>query len=167
MEVWKDIKGYEGKYQVSSLGNVKSLNYHREGREKELTQCVDTDGYMVVLLYKDGRKKTCKVHRLVAEAFLSNDNGLPSINHKDENKRNNSVDNLEFCTVGYNNRYSKEVPVLQCDLSGNVIREWNSIKAASDELSLKRSNIGACCRRYGKNKSAGGYTWRYKEMTVI
>lgn len=161
MEVWKDVVGYEGKYQVSDLGNVKSLNYHREGREKLLTQCKDSDGYLVVLLYKNGRKKTCKVHRLVAEAFLCNESGLPSINHIDENKQNNTVSNLEYCSVGYNNRYSKEIPVEQCDLSGNVIRVWNSIKEASDSLNIKSSNIGACCRKYRRNKTAGGYVWRY------
>jgi len=161
MEIWKDIKGYEGKYQVSNQGRVKSLNYHRERREKLLTACEDSDGYLVVLLYWNGKKKTCKVHRLVAEAFLSNDQCLPSINHKDENKQNNSVSNLEYCTVGYNNRYSKDVPVVQCDISGNVIREWNSIREASNRLNLKGSNISACCRRYGRNKTAGGYVWRY------
>lgn len=161
MEVWKDIKGYEGKYQVSQLGNVKSLNYHREGVEKQLNPYRDSDGYLVVLLYKDGRRKNCFVHRLVAEAFLDNIEGFPVINHKDENKANNHASNLEFCTVGYNNRYSKVTPVEQCDLSGNVIKRWNSIKEAGDNLDIKASNIGACCSKYGRHKTAGGFVWRY------
>lgn len=161
MEIWKDVKGYEGKYQVSQLGNVKSLNYHREGKERILSKCKDKDGYSVVLLYKNGQKKTCKVHRLVAEAFLRTEDNTLVINHKDEDKQNNKADNLEFCTVGYNNRYSKTVQVEQCDLNGNVISRWESIKEAADSLNLKASNIGACCRKYGRNKTAGGYVWRY------
>jgi hypothetical protein len=161
MEVWKDIPDYEGKYQVSSLGNVKSLNYHREHKEKLLTLCEDSYGYLTVLLYKDGKRKACAVHRLVASAFLDNTTSYPSINHKDENKHNNCVDNLEYCSVGYNNRYSKEIPVLQCDRDGNVIKRWNSIKEAGEETNIKPTNIGACCRGYGRVKTAGGYVWRY------
>lgn len=161
MEIWKDIKGYDGKYQVSNLGNVKSMNYHRERKEKLLAPVEDAYGYLVVLLYKDGKKKNHKVHQLVAEAFLSNDDGSPSINHKDENKKNNCVTNLEFCSVGYNNRYSKAVPVVQCDRDGKAIRVWESIKAASEGTKAKESNIGACCRGYGRVKTAGGYVWRY------
>lgn len=159
MEVWKDIKGYEGRYQVSNMGRVKSLNYHRERKEKLLNPSEDSYGYLIVLLYKDGKRKLAKVHRLVAETFLNNPDNLPSINHKDENKKNNCANNLEYCSIGYNNRYSKEVPVVQCDRSGNIIRAWHSIKEASEGTTAKRSNIGACCR--GEVKSAGGYVWHY------
>lgn len=161
MEVWKDIEGYEGKYQVSNFGNVKSLNYHRGNEERLLVPCEDSYGYLHVLLYKNGKRKTCKVHRLVADTFLNNDMCLPSINHKDENKHNNAAENLEFCSVEYNNKYSKEVQVLQCDLFGNVIRNWNSVKEASVSTRIKSTNIVACCRGRGRVKTAGGYVWRY------
>lgn len=162
MEIWKDIVGYEGRYQVSNQGNVKSLCYHRGSEEKVLVPSEDTDGYLHVLLYKKGKRKTCKIHRLVAEAFLNNSEELPSINHKDEDKHNNAVENLEYCTVGYNNRYSKSVPVLQCDRKGNVLREWGSMKEAADHLNLKLTNISACCREAGRVKTAGGFMWMYR-----
>jgi len=161
MEVWKDVAGYEGIYQVSDLGNVKSLNYHRERREKLLHPSEDKNGYLIVLLYKNGKRKLRKVHQLVAEAFLTNEGNLPSINHKDENKRNNRASNLEYCSVGYNNRYSKEVAVVQCGRDGNAIRVWPSIEAAAEGIKVKATNISACCRGYGRNKTAGGYIWRY------
>lgn len=161
MEAWKDISGYEGRYQVSNKGNVKSLRYHRGTQEKLLVPGEDSDGYLHVLLYKDGKRRTCKIHRLVADAFIGNSDNLPSINHKDENKHNNTVENLEYCSVGYNNLYSKAVPVLQCDLAGNVIREWASMKSASEALKIKLTNICACCRKYGRVKTAGGFIWKY------
>lgn len=163
MEIWKDIKGYEGKYQVSNYGNVKSMNYHRERKEKILSLCHDPSGYPFVLLYKNGKRKQCAVHRLVADAFLNNENGLPCINHKDENKQNNHASNLEFCTVAYNNRYSKDTPVAQCDLEGNPVKVWGSIREASETLKVGATNISACCRKYGRNKTAGGFIWRYAE----
>ena len=161
MEIWKDIKGYEGKYQASDLGNIRSLNYHRENKLKLLTQCKDKDGYKVVLLYNNGRRKQFRVHRIIAETFLNNDDMLPCINHKDENKANNNVSNLEYCTTEYNNQYSKSRALEQCDLNGNVVRVWCSVREASDNTGAKEANISACCRGYGRHKTAGGYKWRY------
>ena len=103
-EIWKDIPGYEGKYEVSNLGNVRSLNYNRSGEPKLLKQG-NVNGYKVVILYKDGKKKTCNVHRLVAMTFIPNPDNLPIVNHKDEDKSNNNVNNLEWCTYKYNNTY--------------------------------------------------------------
>lgn len=116
MEVWKDVKDYEGLYQVSNLGNVKSLeryahtsntryNKHRLLRERILKPGKNKDGYSVVVLRKDCKGKSYYIHRLVAEAFLPNPHNLPEINHKDENKENNHVDNLEWCTHIYNGNY--------------------------------------------------------------
>ena len=113
MEEWKDIKGYEGIYQVSSYGRVRSLDriVERKGKGdffikgRVLTQSDDTNGYMKVSLTKHDQKRTFKVHRLVAIHFLDNPNNLPCVNHKDENKLNNNVDNLEWCTKAYNNSY--------------------------------------------------------------
>ena len=105
MEEWRDIKGYEGKYQVSNLGRVKSLNYHRENREEILSNVPDKYGYLIVSLCKNGKELAFKIHRLVALHFIENPNNYPQINHKDENKQNNRADNLEWCTAKYNNNY--------------------------------------------------------------
>ena len=98
-EIWKPVNGYEGLYEVSSLGRVKSLWY---GREKILKPQDNGKGYLFVNLYKDGKVKHLLVHKLVAEAFIPNPFGFTEINHLDENKTNNVVDNLEFCSRRYN-----------------------------------------------------------------
>lgn len=105
MEEWKPIVCYEEKYQISNYGQVKSLNYRGSGKDKILKLQKDTYGYSKVILYKNGKAKTRMVHRLVAEAFIPNPNNLPQINHKDEDKSNNCVDNLEWCSAKYNNSY--------------------------------------------------------------
>lgn len=113
VEIWKDIKGYEGLYQVSTCGRIKSLarmvpfsNIHTSGyrqlKEKILKGGITKDGYNVVTLRKDNIGKIYSIHRLVAETFIPNPNNLPEVNHKDENKVNNHVDNLEWCTHQYN-----------------------------------------------------------------
>lgn len=103
-EVYKDIEGYEGLYQVSNLGNVKSLNYSKTKKENVLKPGI-RNGYLKVDLCKNKTKKTYSVHRLVAKAFIENTNNLPMINHKDECKTNNVVENLEWCTHKYNCNY--------------------------------------------------------------
>ena len=112
IEEWRDIKGYEGIYQVSNLGNVCSLDrvikhypkdYFQEG--KVLSPALSRNGYPMVILVNHNKRKTRNVHRLVAEAFIPNPNNLPQVNHKDENKTNNCVDNLEWCTQKYNLNY--------------------------------------------------------------
>ena len=101
MEKWKHIAGYEGLYLVSNLGRVRNA-------EKVLKPTLNSKGYERVGLHKNGRLKTVYVHRLVAEAFVPNPEKLPQVNHKDENKRNNHADNLEWCTPLYNNTYGKK-----------------------------------------------------------
>lgn len=103
-EIWKDIEGYEGLYQVSDLGNVRSLKFSGGNKVKLLKQNTN-QGYKQVTLCKNGKMKTCKVHRLVAMAFISNPNNYKEVNHKDENPSNNDVSNLEWCTSEYNNNY--------------------------------------------------------------
>ena len=112
-EIWKDIKGYEGKYQVSNLGRVKSLQrwsgtkYY--DREKILSSCINKhNGYAYVYLMKNNKAKNVRVHRLVAEAFIDNPNNFPEVNHIDCNRANNNVNNLEWCTRSYNIKYSFE-----------------------------------------------------------
>lgn len=186
-EVWKDIPNYEGLYQVSNFGNVKSLNYKRSGKEKILKPRKNKLGYMFVDLYKNNKPKTFLVHRLVANVFLKNNNNLPCVNHKDENKDNNHIDNLEFCTykenINYgtrNERASKKlkdkpkseehkqklskansIPIIQLDLQKKFICKWESATQASKELNINQSSISGCCR--GKRKTCGGFIWKYKE----
>ena len=106
MEEWRDIKGYEGRYQVSNLGRVRSLrDNHGNYREKIRATILNKEGYNYISLYKEGKIKMCLVHRLVAEAFIDNPNNYKEVNHKDENKQNNSVSNLEWCTAEYNCNY--------------------------------------------------------------
>ena len=106
-EIWKDIKGYEGLYQVSNLGRVKSLkNSSGKSRERIKTLRVSNRGYYLVNLCKNRYYETKSVHRLVAEAFIPNPENLPVINHKDENQLNNNFDNLEWCSQKYNLNYS-------------------------------------------------------------
>lgn len=182
-EIWKDVEGYEGLYQVSNLGNVRGLDRVRRNGKSHSQQCFQKGkllkpaiqksvGYKFVVLSKQGKTKGFRVHRLVAKAFIPNPNNYPCINHKDENKTNNSVENLEWCTVRYNNMYgtkglktsiANSKKVNQYDLDGNLIKKWNSILSAEKNLEINRAsvNISACCKN--KIKTAYGYKWEYGE----
>lgn len=115
MIVWRDIKGYEGRYQVSNYGDIKRLSYSYvdtwgSGRHRDIPEMIvpthsSKCGYKMIDLRMNGKRKRVYVHRLVAQAFIPNPNNLPQVNHKDENKLNNFVDNLEWCTHTYNQRY--------------------------------------------------------------
>ena len=151
MEIWKDCKGYEGSYQVSNLGRIWSIKGQRY-----LKGCEDKDGYLRVnLTAKNGKVKTERIHRLVAIAFIPNPLGLPVVNHKDENKQNNAVDNLEWCSVRYNNIYSKGKPIICVELN----RVFDCSQSAMRELGICGRSIRQCCK--GQGKTAGGYHWRY------
>ena len=104
-EIWKNIEGYEGKYQVSNLGRVKSMI----GQEKVLHPKKHRNGHLQIGLHKDKKRKTMYIHRLVAQAFIPKPDNLPCVNHKDENPNNNNVDNLEWCTQKYNCNYGTRV----------------------------------------------------------
>lgn len=136
MEFWKDIKGYEGLYQVSNYGRVKSLGNEASRKEKIRKVKYDRNGYPVIILHKNGEKKFFLTHRLVAEAFMPNPDNLPEINHKDECKTNNFVENLEWCNRYYNVTY------------GNIIVKANIARKKTRFFKL----VAACCRGLQKVK---------------
>ena len=181
-EIWKDIKDYEGLYQVSNLSRVRSLErwemlkngYSRSRKGRILKTHIDKYGYERVMLYKDGKQKLKQVHRLVAEAFIPNPDNLPCVNHKDENPLNNVVSNLEWCTYKYNINYGTAIErrsekmtngklskkVFQYDLEGNFIREWESVHEAGRN-GFNQAHIIDCCK--GKYKQHKGFIWTYKK----
>lgn len=162
-EIWKDVKGYEGHYQVSNKGNVKSIK-----NGTIMIPSITKFGYKRLSLCKNGIVKNKVIHRLVAEAFVENPNNYDIVNHKDENKLNNFANNLEWCDRKYNTNYGtciarrskrKQRAVNQYDLNMNFIRRYESIKEASNGNYSLYTHIGECCK--GKHFSIGGYIWRY------
>lgn len=169
-EIWKDIEGYEGLYQVSNLGRVKSLyrrmydinnkknTYYK--REKIL-KSYNNRGYKMVKLTKGEKSECVYVHRLVCCAFkkLNLKNKETKINHIDEKKENNYVNNLEICSQKYNVRHSiKKNKIVQIK-NGKIIKVWDYLYLIKEELGFNKSNICSCCK--GKRKTAYGYIWRY------
>ena len=161
MEEWRDIKGYEGKYMVSNLGRVKSLNYRRTGKEKIMKVYPDKDSYLYVELCKDGKGKWYRINRLVAQAFLENPDNLPEVNHKDKIRTNNNVENLEWCTTQYNVEYSKAKAVIGINKVSGLIVEFPSAREAERCTGINNGNITKCCK--GKVNSAGGHIWFYAD----
>ena len=152
-ESWKDIEGYE-LYKVSNYGRVKSLKF---GKEKILKPRKNTKGYFQVQLWKDGKEKNYFVHRLVAITFIPNTENKPEVNHKDENKENNCVWNLEWCDRQYNIEYSFGKKIL-CVETNTV---YPSAMEAQRQTGIYNSNIIACCK--GRYKTTGGYKWKYAD----
>lgn len=177
MEIWKDIKGYEGLYQVSNYGRVRSLNYNRTFKCVILKQN-NVRGYKQVGLHKNGNLKNFFVHRLVATAFIPNPENLQEVNHKDENPQNNNVENLEWCDRRYNINYlnrNKKVSdkntngilskvVLQFTKDGRLVREWPSANECC-RSGFSKGHISKCCR--GERKTHKGFIWKYKRGCVI
>ena len=166
METWKSIAGYEGIYEVSDLGRIKSLKH---GNERILKPGKQTCGYLQVCLRKDGHTKRLFVHRLVADAFIQNPNNLETVNHKDEVKTNNVASNLEWMSQKDNLNYgthnkrmaealSKQVQMLDKS-TDELLATFPSTMEAERVTGINHSNICSCCN--GKIKSAGGYKWRY------
>ena len=190
-ELWKDVTGYEGLYQVSNLGRVRSLDHEsktvRNGitfiipkKGKVLSPLTRQHGYLAVMLYgRGGHKrgfKTASIHRLVAEAFIENPNGYDEVNHLDECKTNNCVDNLEWCDRKYNTNYGtaqqrrterainnpqRSKRVAQMDMQGNVLREFPSLSEVRRQLGYSPANISNCCNHHPNYSHAYGYKWEY------
>lgn len=165
-EIWKDIKGYEGLYQVSNLGRVKSL------RSKKLLKLSERNGYLRTALTVGYNSKHFSVHRLVAECFVPNTYNLPQVNHKDGVKTNNNMLNLEWCTNQENSRHAwknnlcnnrlrKNRRILQIDKDGNVLKVWDRFSEIQEVMNIQKKNICSCC--HGKRKNAGGYAWKFQK----
>ena len=139
-EIWKDIEGYEGLYQISNYGRVKSLNYAKQGKEKILKDRISNSGYKRVNLSKSGERKTYYVHRLVAETFIPNPNGYSEVNHKDEDKSNNNIDNLEWCTSKYNSNYGTRNERQSEKMKGRKLTEEHKNKISEGNKGKKSIN---------------------------
>lgn len=163
-EIWKDVVGYENLYKVSNLGNVMSF----WGKTPHLIKPFQNQkGYLYVDLRFFNKRKTVSIHRLVAKAFIPNPNNLPQINHIDEDKTNNRVENLEWCTLKYNVLYGTGIerrskPILQFDKNGNFINEYPSASDAARKTGIDGGHIGDVCKGKVNYNTAGGYIWKYK-----
>lgn len=184
MEKWKHIDGYENLYKVSNFGNVISMNYNHTGKVRKLA-FGNANGYDRVVLCRNGLKQTYSIHRLVASAFIENINNKPTVNHIDENKSNNRVENLEWATyseninhgsrnerVVQNTDYSQKKyntdyriigdkhckKIIQCDMDGNEIKVWRSATDIKRDVGYDNSDIGKACRN---NKPYRNYIWKY------
>ena len=172
-EYWKDIKGFEGLYKVSTWGRVKSLKYNRE---KILKPSKDKDGYLHVVLYKNGKIKGYKIHRLVIETFMGKtlDKDYYFVNHIDEDKTNNKLENLQYCTHKYNINYgthnermgkAHSKSVIGINKINGYITEFSSLSEAERFTGINQGNITKCCQ--GKLKSAGNYRWFYANSEEV
>ena len=191
-EIWKDIKGYEGYYQISNRGRVKSLarkvkyqNTTRELKEKIKSTFISSNGYERVELSKDNSNKKYNIHRLVADAFIPKIENKEFVNHINGIKTDNRVENLEWCSQSENelhayrtglaknsekqrkavSEYAKEnrvKPIIQLGIDGSFIKEWKSAVKASEILKIGNKTISNCVT--GRSKTAGGYKWVTKEQ---
>ena len=174
-ENWKDVLGYEGLYQASNLGRIRSLNYNREGKIKILKPVKAKNGYLRVNLYKDGKLKHYSVHRLVWEAFNGKIPEGYEINHINEIKTDNRLENLNLMTPKQNvnwgtrnqrvgekqrNDSNRSKPVLQFTLEWKFVREWPSTKECGRN-GFNQGHVAECCR--GELKTYKGYKWMYAD----
>lgn len=175
-EIWKPIKGYEGLYQVSDQGRVKSLErkncFGRTVKERILKPYDKGYGYLSVDLFIDGKRKQHQVHRLVCEAFHENPENKPQVNHKNEIKADNRACNLEWCTRRENCNFgtrnarigeavvkAQSQPIGQFSLDGELIKVWQSTHEAERQTGFNQGNISKVAN--GKRKTASGFIWKY------
>ena len=171
MEIWKTVVidgvAYEN-YEVSNKGKIRSLSYKGTGKIKELTGAKDKDGYLMVCLCKGEKQKVCSIHRIVAFTFIENDDETKTqVNHIDEDKTNNSVENLEWCNAKYNINYgtrtermakSKSKKIIGKSLTENKVIIFNKLTQAQN-FGFDASTISKCCK--GKQRQHKGYVWSY------
>lgn len=175
MEIWKNlpIEGFEH-YQVSNLGNVRNTSYKGTGTIRTMHPCLNKEGYPTATLTSaDGEQVVRRVHRLVALAFIPNSDNLPMVNHKDETRDNNRVENLEWCDCTYNNNYGTRnervsksklntncKAVCQCDMNGNVIKVWECMNELNRQFGYDVGLISKRCA--GRGNTAYGFKWKYE-----
>lgn len=173
-ELWRDIPSFEGYYEASTLGRVRSVdryvNYKNSGlalrKGKILSPKTSNKGYLETTLMKEGKYYYRRIHQLIALTFLPNPNGYKSINHINEIKTDNRVSNLEWCT----DRYNKEVytqsrtTVFQYTLQGKLVKIWHSITRAAESIGMDKTGIQHCCDGR-KLKTFGGYIWSYNSLS--
>lgn len=174
-ELWKDIPNFEGYYQASNLGRIRSVDRYvkykntdgvalRKG--KILSPKTSNKGYLETTLMKEGKNYYKRIHQLIASAFLPNPNNYPYINHINENKKDNRVENLEWCTPKYNTEayHESRIQVFQYTLQGKLLKIWHSITKAAESIGLDKTGIQHCCNG-NKLKTYGGYIWSYKSLS--
>lgn len=173
-EIWKDIPSYEGYYQVSNYGRVRSLNRVIKGilyKGKLLKQQPARGGYLHIGLAKNGIIKMCYIHRLVAMSFVGGYFDGALVNHRDENRKNNNASNLEWCTKSYNltygsaaqsNRVNKGISINQYTKEGELLHTYGSMAEAAEKIRKPVQNIWAVCK--GLKKTCGGYVWKYNNF---
>lgn len=186
-EIWKDVVGYEGYYEVSNIGRVRRVSRYITGvngvtrfwRGRILKQTTTQDGYLRCILSKNGVSNNKRTHRLVAESFIENQENHPVINHKDENPANNHVDNLEWCSISYNNSYGTRTnratnsegfkdrterhkkAVLKIKTNGEIVEKFESLKDAYESNpDYKKASVAACCSN--RLNTYKGYFWIYE-----
>ena len=187
-EIWKSIKDFEGLYEVSNYGRIRRISYNNLNYKHKVDlpyyiKCrYDKDGYVRYTLCNGDKIKQVFAHREVAKAFIPNPNNYPVINHKDCNIKNNNVENLEWCSITYNNRYIKKMGrtnycygkkhpnskvVLQYDKNGNFIREFESTGEVQRVLGITSSQVRACCNPQTRTKTVHNFIFKYKNQSNL
>ena len=179
-EQWKPIKGFEGLYEVSDLGRIKSLSRYVRSKansrmkipERILKPGKNKYGYAVVILMKNNKRKNKLVHRLVAGAFINNPEKYPMVNHIDGNKQNNKVSNLEWCSASYNIKHAyltglnkKPKHVIQLDIKGRVIKKYFSVRE-TEKYGYQSSGVSEACNGLKINHMYRGFIWRFDNATT-
>lgn len=152
-EIYKDIAGFEDIYEVSNLGNVRNKTTGKLLKQHKVSE------YLLVKLYSNGIGKNYLVHRLVAETFIPNPDNKPEVDHVDENKLNNNVDNLRWVNHQENIDHSLSKPVNQYTLDGRLLNTYKSTHEVERKTGINKSSICQCC--LGKRLSAGGFIWKF------